>query len=162
MRSFVVPVGGTPAVQRGYAQVIAIHAALLPPGKILYFGGDQHDPGRHHLKMVDATRLFNCASLEVSTPATTGLSDFFCCGHAILPTGQLLIGGGTQYWEHEVATPDDPNGHARSGHFRGLPDTWRFDPFNEMFHRVANMLPQPGQTAGGGRWYPTLLTGGGR
>ena len=53
MRSFLVPDGGDAATQQAYAQVIAIHAALLPTGKILYFGGDQHDPGTHHLGMVD-------------------------------------------------------------------------------------------------------------
>ncbi len=158
MRSFLVPDGGDPSVQQEYAQVIAIHAALLPSGKIVYFGGDQHDPGRHHLGMVDASRLFNCTSLAVTTPETSGLSDFFCCGHAFLPSGQLLIGGGTQYWMNEVATPGDPNFHARSGHFRGLPDTWRFDPSTETFHRVADMGQQAGELAGGGRWYPTFFT----
>jgi hypothetical protein len=158
MRSFLVPDGADLAVQQAYAQVIAIHAALLPSGKILYFGGDQHDPGRHHLGMVDATRLFNCGTLAVTTIETSGLSDFFCCGHALLPSGQLLVGGGTQYWMNEVGTPGDPNFHARSGHFRGLPDTWRFDPSTETFHRVADMGRQSGEMAGGGRWYPTLLT----
>jgi Domain of unknown function (DUF1929) len=158
MRTFLVPDGGLAAVQRDFAAVIAIHAALLRSGKILYFGGDQHDPGRHHLGLVDGVRLFDCATLGISTPAAADLSDFFCCGHAFLPSGQLLIGGGTQYWAYAVATPGDPHFHARSGHFRGLPDTWRFDAGTETFHRVADMRVQPGQTAGGGRWYPTLLT----
>jgi hypothetical protein len=157
MRSFRVP-DGEPSLQPRYAQVVAIHAALLPTGKILYFGGDQHDPGQHYLGMVDATRLFDCSNLTVATPASSGLSDFFCCGHAFLPSGHLLVGGGTQFWMNQVATPGDPNNHARDGHFRGLPDTWRFDPSTETFHRVADMLHQAGQLAGGGRWYPTLMT----
>jgi hypothetical protein len=158
MRSFLVPDGAGSATQQAYAEVIAIHAALLPTSKILYFGGDEHDPGRHHLAMVDATRLFDCTSFAVTTPISSGLSDFFCCGHAFLPSGQLLIGGGTQYWMNELATPGDPNFHARSGHFRGLADTWRFDPSTETFQRVADMGPQAGELDGGGRWYPTFLT----
>lgn len=158
MRRFLVPESGTAAEQAAVAEVIAIHAALVAPGKILYFGGDQHDPGRNYLDMVDNVRLFDCDSLTVSTSSATGLSDFFCCGHAFLPSGHLLVGGGTQYWAYEPSPTGDPNHHAQDGHFRGLPDTWVYDPGSDTFTRVADMNPQPGQTAGGGRWYPTLLT----
>jgi hypothetical protein len=158
VRRFLIPEGGTPAQQAAVAEIIAIHAALVPPGRILYFGGDQHDPGRNYLNMVDNIRLFDCSSLTVSTPSATGLSDFFCCGHAFLPSGDLLIGGGTQYWAFEPSPAGDPNLHAHDGHFRGLPDTWKYNSGPVTFTRVADMNPQPGQTAGGGRWYPTLLT----
>jgi hypothetical protein len=159
MRSHVIPDGSPLNVQVGYAEVIAIHAALLHTGQILYFGGDEHDPGRHHLGMVDTVRLFDCSSLTVTTPpATTGISDFFCCGHAFLGSGHLLVGGGTEEWSTEQAAAGDPHGHEALGHFRGLRDCWTFDPLTSTWTRVADMLPQPGQAAGGGRWYPTLLT----
>ena len=159
MRSFVVPDGAPPLTQVAFAEVIAIHAALLNSGKILYFGGDEHDPGRHLLNMVDHVRLFDCSALTVQVPIPTpGISDFFCCGHAFLGTGQLLLGGGTEEWTTEVAAGGDPHGHAAAGHFRGLVDCWRFDPTTETWTRVGDMLPQPGQITGGGRWYPTLLT----
>lgn len=159
MRSFIVPDGAPTLTQIAYAQVIAIHAALLKTGKILFFGGDEHDPGRHHLNMVDHVRLFDCSTLTVHVPsATLAISDFFCCGHALLGTGQLLVGGGTEEWTTEVAVGGDPHGHAALGHFRGLVDCWRFDPNTEAWTKVGDMLPQPGQTAGGGRWYPTLVT----
>src|SRR5437870_3981051 len=124
MRTFLVPDGGSLPAQQAFAQVIAIHAALLPTGKILYFGGDGHDSGRHYLNMVDGVRLFDCATLALSTPPPAGLSDFFCCGHAHLPSGSLLIGGGTQFWMFQTGAPGDPRGHARDGHFRGLADSW--------------------------------------
>jgi hypothetical protein len=60
MRSFLVPDGAGSSSQQAYAEVIAIHAALLPTSKILYFGGDEHDPGRHHLAMVDAKARVVC------------------------------------------------------------------------------------------------------
>ena len=159
MRSFIVPDGGNPAAQQGFAQIIAIHAALLHTGKIVYFGGDEHDPGRHHLHQFDHARLFDSATLTVSAPAPApSITDLFCCGHAFLRSGKLLIAGGTEEWTIEQAGGADPHGHAALGHFRGLKSAWTYDPGSDSFHRVADMLHQDGQTAGGGRWYPTLLT----
>src|SRR5215210_4531374 len=70
MRCVIVPEGAPPATQRAYSEILAVHAALLHTGKIVFFSGDEHDPGRHHLGMFDHARLFDCNTLAVTTPAT--------------------------------------------------------------------------------------------
>ncbi|HVG09514.1 MAG TPA: galactose oxidase-like domain-containing protein [Thermoanaerobaculia bacterium] len=157
MRCFVVP-EGTPAAQPGYAQVLAVHAALLHTGKIVYFSGDEHDPGRHHLGMFDHARLFDCGTLAISSPAASAsIRDLFCCGHAFLADGRLLVAGGTEAWTTD-AIAGDPHGHAGAGHFRGTAEAYVFDPATEHWVPVQRMRFEPGHSAGGGRWYPTLFT----
>jgi len=34
------------------AQVLAVHAALLHTGQILYFGGDEHDAGQNDRSII--------------------------------------------------------------------------------------------------------------
>jgi hypothetical protein len=41
------------------SEVIAIHAALLSTGQILYFSGDEHDPGLNAAHDIDHTRMFD-------------------------------------------------------------------------------------------------------
>jgi len=135
MRCFIVPEGASSATQDAYSQIIAIHAALLSNGKIVYFSGDQHDPGQFANNLFDHARLFDCSTLTVSncTPAP-GISDLFCCGHAFLPDGRLLIAGGT----------------LRFDGFLGSQKAWIFDPSTSSFQSVSQMNH--------GRWYPTLIT----
>ena len=135
MRCFIVPDGASATTQNSYAQIIAIHAALLSNGKIVYFSGDQHDPGQFANTQFDHARLFDCGTLAVSscTPAS-GISDLFCCGHAFLPDGRLLIAGGT----------------LRFDGFLGSQKAWIFDFATSSFQVVAQMNH--------GRWYPTLVT----
>ena len=131
------------------AQVLAVHAALLHTGQILYFGGDEHDAGQNDRDEIDHTRLFDCASLTVSVVGSP-TSDLFCSGHALLMDGRLLVAGGTEDF------PTDQGPHAP--HFPGLRDASIFEPWSRRWIPVASMNPEPGRTTGGGRWYPTLLT----
>lgn len=159
MRCVVVPEGGSATTKQSYAQILAVHAALLQNGKILFFSGDQHDPGRNAIGDFDSARLFDCNTLTVTTPAAASfIKDLFCCGHAFLPDGRLLVGGGTQAWTTEEIGGADPHGHAGAGHFRGTVECFTFDPATNQWHVAANMVPEPGRSVGGGRWYPTLLT----
>lgn len=64
--------------------------------------------------------------------------DFFCCGHAFLPDGNLLVAGGTLDY--------DRDGHG----FLGLADALVFDVAAQRWSVRADM--------GRGRWYPTLTT----
>ncbi|MDN5857136.1 MAG: kelch motif-containing protein [Pseudonocardia sp.] len=77
-------------------QINAIHAALLPTGKLLIIAGSgneqaQFDAGTFRTLVYDpatgATKL-------VPTPV-----DMFCAGHAFLPNGNLLVAGGTLRYE---------------------------------------------------------------
>src|SRR5215210_3323014 len=112
MRCVIVPEGAPPATQRAYSEILAVHAALLHTGKIVFFSGDEHDPGRHRLGMFDHARLFDCNTLAVTTPAPfPGIRDLFCCGHSFLADGRLLVAGGTEEWSRDVVG-GDVHGHA--------------------------------------------------
>ncbi len=82
--------------------VVAIHAALVPTangdGEIILFGGDNHDLAGARAHLFDHTRRFNCrhfnaALVRVPSPAF----DLFCCGHAFLGSGQLLLTSDTNW-----------------------------------------------------------------
>jgi hypothetical protein len=66
MRCVVIPEGAPAEVQRTFAQILPVHAALLSTGQILMFGGDQHDPGQHHHGLVDRARLFDCWTFAIT------------------------------------------------------------------------------------------------
>jgi hypothetical protein len=148
------------------AEILAVHAALLPTNEILYFGGDQHTSSLNQNGDVDHTRIFNCETHAV-TPITGLLAsaDLFCAGHAQLPDGRILVGGGTHKWPGGVG---DPHGHGALGHFVGSRESWLFDPSDMHWHRtdplVTQRLDDPERDTDldiegtGGKWYPTLLT----
>ncbi|RZT87867.1 uncharacterized protein DUF1929 [Pseudonocardia sediminis] len=77
-------------------RVNAIHAAMLPTGKILLVAGSGNDE-----KQFDAgtfsTLVYDPATGEANKVDTP--SDLFCGGHAFLPDGKLLVAGGTQRYE---------------------------------------------------------------
>ena len=135
MRCFVVPDGAPSTVQGTFSEIIAIHAALLPTGKIVYFAGEQHDPGQFANHLFDHARLFDTSTLAVSacTPAPE-ITDLFCSGHAFVEGGSLLIAGGT----------------ARFDGFQGAVQAWIYDPATNAFSATDSMSD--------GRWYPTLVT----
>lgn len=81
-----------PADQR----VNAIHAAMLPTGKILLVAGSGNDEKQFEAGTF-STLVYDPATgrgEKVDTP-----SDLFCGGHAFLPDGKLLVAGGTQRYE---------------------------------------------------------------
>jgi hypothetical protein len=131
------------------AQVLAVHAAMLRTGKILYFSGDEHDHMQHVMHQIDHTRLFDCTTLRVE-PAPSPTSDVFCAGHAMLGDGRLLVAGGTESFPHDMETMHEG--------YTGLRDSWIFRPRTETWVHAAAMCHEPGKTTGGGRWYPTLVT----
>lgn len=150
------------------AEILAVHAALLPSNKILYFGGDQHDDSAANpTPDIDHTRLFDCDHPH-HIIKITGLpdnADLFCSGHALLEDGQLVAAGGTLRWAY-------PRGgdHLHRGHFPGIRESYRFDFLpagSEKWDATATKLvtARPGDVVPGGdientggRWYPTLLT----
>jgi hypothetical protein len=167
-RWIVLPEGEPAAVQRGYSEILAVHAALIPGGGVLFFGGSQHiyDPrGR----TIDNTRVWDPRSgrvLPVTSPAPP--YDLFCAGHSYLADGRLLVAGGTSGYLADEQSAD----HFHHTHYRGSRRTAIFDPSRlghadpwlpaadmNQFATAPVLEPNPdGSTGGGGRWYPTLVT----
>jgi hypothetical protein len=131
------------------SEVLAVHAALLHTGKILYFSGDEYDQHQHEMNQLDHTRLFNCETLQVKS-APSPKTDVFCAGHALLGDGRLLVAGGTESFPHGMETIHEG--------FTGLRDTWIFRPGSETWVHADDLCREPGKNTGGGRWYPTLVT----
>ncbi|WP_226370034.1 galactose oxidase-like domain-containing protein [Pseudonocardia oceani] len=77
-------------------QINAIHAALLPTGKLLIIAGSGNDRAQFDAGTFRSL-LYDPATGQarmVMTPA-----DMFCAGHAFLSDGNLLVAGGTQRYE---------------------------------------------------------------
>ncbi len=114
------------------SRVLAVHAALMHTGKVLFFAGSGNDPAKlaaHDFRSV----VWDSENGTFVVPSFTP-DDVFCAGQAFLPDGRLLVAGGTEQY--------DP--------FHGLRSTWLFDPITLQWTRVADMAD--------GRWYPTLLS----
>ena len=154
-----------------HAEVLAVHAAYMGFGKILYFGGDEFDADRNRRHQVDATRLFDCGSFAVERMPSPPF-DTFCAGHAFVRSGnevKFLVAGGTE--KHPTGA-----GHHHD-HFRGLRDAaifnsphfstpsgaWYWTKAEHMGQGLPLASPLPDGTPvdpnrTGGRWYPTCLT----
>ena len=80
-----------------------IHAALLPTGKVLLVAGtgnNEENFNKYHNEndiKVLKTIIFNPANNNVKNVMTP--VDFFCGGHAMLHSGNLLVAGGTSGYE---------------------------------------------------------------
>jgi hypothetical protein len=113
------------------SQILAVHAALLHTGDVLFFAGSGNNVANadaHRFR----TRVWRYPSRKFSAPRTP--IDLFCCGHAFLAGGRLLAAGGTRRYRP----------------FRGIPDALAFDPTSRRWTRVKDMHHP--------RWYPALIT----
>jgi hypothetical protein len=122
--------------------VLAVHAALLPTGSVLFFAGSSNDPAAAQAHRY-GTRVWHYPEPAMSAPDTP--VDLFCCGHAHLPDGRLLAAGGTERY--------DP--------FQGLTQAVAFDQHAgpsdgaSPTGRVGAWTTEPHMDQG--RWYPTLV-----
>jgi hypothetical protein len=155
--TLAVPLREDPAVQGTWevlpydSQVLAIHAALLHSGHVLFFAGSGNNTVR------DADPSFGDVDQGMWTsvvwdpdapvggnfahPATLHRADgrpfdFFCCGHAPTPDGRILAGGGNLAYNH--------------GNNLGQRDVASFDTATGQWSARPPMAR--------GRWYPTLLS----
>ena len=138
------------------AEILVVHAALVPhgeEGQVLFMGGSEHNPGQAN--DFDSTRLYNVVSNELMTLVSPE-ADLFCCEHAFLADGRLLVGGGTESWIHRT---HNHFAHQQAHlHWSGSRACAIYN-FDGSWSSSAPLLPEPGhETRGGGRWYPTLLT----
>jgi hypothetical protein len=135
-----------------HSGVLAVHAALLHTGKVLFFAGSGSSQVRFHssdfgdvdkgvsVSVVWDPTIAPCPGNPnfFHPPTLDGANgksfDMFCCGHAFLPDGRLLVAGGTLDY----------------GPFRGCTEAAVFDPIAQDWSFVKPMAH--------GRWYPTLIT----
>lgn len=119
------------------SEVLAIHAALLGDGRVLYFSGSEHNAAQHNAGEIDHSRIFDPTNNTVGViPSPT--HDLFCAGHAFLGDGRLVVAGGTLTYD-----------------YLGLKETTVFDA--SALARHQNPWT-PVHDMGAGRWYPTLVT----
>ncbi|MBW4469896.1 MAG: DUF1929 domain-containing protein [Stenomitos rutilans HA7619-LM2] len=128
-----------------HSGVLAVHAALLPTGKVLFFAGSGSSAVRFASQDFgnEAKGIFTSvvwdweAGASFAHPKTIRAAngkpfDFFCGGDAFLPDGLLLSAGGTSHYNP----------------FMGRNDATVFDPQTQQWAFVKPMAH--------GRWYPTL------
>jgi hypothetical protein len=121
----------------------AVHAALLPSGKILVVNGTSSRDNTLSTVYanVDNTALFDPATgrtRRITSTPWPGVDrpdiDMFCSGHVQTWNGNVLFAGGTKTYENN---------------FQGHRASYEFDWRNEVWKFAGNL--------GEGRWYPTLV-----
>ena len=140
-----------------HSEVLAVHAALLPSGDVLFAAGSGNSLIRFEspdfgdvakkiwVSVVwdptispppgNDTNFFHPATPHDSAGKVL---DFFCGGETFVPDGGLLSAGGTLVFAHPGAG------------FTGRPDTVVFDPATEQWSGRRPMQH--------GRWYPSLIS----
>jgi Galactose oxidase-like, Early set domain len=125
---------------------LPIHMALLHTGKVLAFGGSGNDP--KYLTSPRSAEIFEPGEIDKNNSKIYSISnqgiegDIFCCGHASLPDGKILIAGGTSKYDGSIFSAPIPP-------FRGLNHSYLFDPLSLIWQRLSNMKYA--------RWYPTCI-----
>jgi hypothetical protein len=137
------------------SEVLAVHAAVLHTGKVMFFAGSGNVKQRQEAPdfgSIDHRKIYTSVVWDPNvTPSPGGdenffhpiaikgdngkVFDFFCGGDSFLADGRLLAAGGT------LAYP---------GHVSGRADAVLFNPTTQVWARAGHMAH--------GRWYPTLVT----
>jgi len=118
---------------------VAIHASILPNGKIFYLAGSgyhaEHQAGPYEARVLDPNTGTESNNISMS-------EDLFCVGQAPLPNGNILLAGGTL--RYDIAANNC------NGKWHGLNSAYEFDWSTSRLTKVASMKH--------GRWYPTCVT----
>lgn len=130
----------------------AIHAAMLPTGKILFWGYPFYDDfenrgeaalwdpakgyGPNAFRDVDPPRV----DPDGNGPQGAVPAPIYCSGQSFLPSGELLVTGGNLAWSFQ-----DPRYESASG----AQFVFTFDPWAERWTQQPSMRH--------GRWYPSQL-----
>jgi hypothetical protein len=116
------------------SSVRAIHAVVLRNGNVLLIAGSGNDPAAF------AAKTFTTAIYKPGTGQFTAVptpEDLFCSGHVQLKDGRVLVMGGNK---------DYPAADGSHG-YKGLKNSYIFDPANNTYTRVNDMTA--------GSWYPS-------
>jgi hypothetical protein len=131
-----------------HSGVLAVHAALLNTGKVLFFAGSGSSAKRFAAPDFGnmGKKIFTSVVWDPEAAPQNNFShpptvfagdhrpfDFFCGGDTFLPDGRVLSAGGTVGYNP----------------FRGRKDATVFDPQTETWKFIANMTH--------GRWYPSVI-----
>ncbi len=145
----------------------AVSVAVLPDGRILYWGGLEGLEDSAAPLALDAGRSATLSRARVldlrdgtpswstPTPEFGGETDMFCADQRLLHDGRLLVAGGTIYRNDPVdLTPvTGPEGPGGTAELFGSNETRLFDP-EVGEHGTFS----PADEMNHGRWYPTLVT----
>jgi hypothetical protein len=126
------------------SEILAVHAALLRDGRVLYFSGSQHD---EHPLTLAAARIFYPGFNMIQIANSPLTEDLFCCGHAFLPNGDLFVAGGTL--SYDINAPPDHQTIGGAHHFIGIPTAFTYKQTTGTWNRCPSMAE--------GRWYPTCV-----
>jgi hypothetical protein len=109
----------------------AIHAHLLPNGKVLFWGRDKQWNGSGWIDVVGhcQTYVWDPSSGNILASPANSTTNLFCSGHSFLPDGRLLVAGGHL---------SDAHGEAQTNIFDPNTNVWSNGPLMDA-----------------GRWYPT-------
>lgn len=130
------------------SQILAVHAAILHTGKVLFISGSGNSVPKHNAHEFHSIVWdYQNGTFKLLTTPT----DIFCSGHSFLDDGRLLVAGGTLDYQ----SGNDQDGTLRG--FRGTRTAYLFDPTIEDFVRVADMEDGRRYQNDDGRWYPTLV-----
>jgi hypothetical protein len=116
--------------------VEAIHLAMLPTGRVLFWQYSASSVGLWD----PVTQQFSAADLPIHNP--------FCSGHAWLPDGRLLVAGG--HIENNV-------GETRNNIYNPFTNAWA-DNVSNMPVVPSTPAPPPDTAGRDGRWYPSATT----
>jgi len=115
---------------------VAIHAALLPTNKILYFAypdGENRNTARAWLWDIATGRSKSVDPPQ--RPGTTNTWNIWCGGQSLMADGRVLVTGGNLEYSY-----------TGSG-YQGLDKVFTFNPWTETWQQEPDMAH--------GRWYPT-------
>jgi hypothetical protein len=117
---------------------VAVHAALLPSGKIFYLAGSGfHNPSRQGPYLARILDLGTGNEKEFSMT-----KDLFCCGMTNLADGNIMLAGGTELYQNDASSCN--------GKWHGLNLNTIVDWQSDTLVAAAPMAH--------GRWYPTCVT----
>ncbi len=147
---------------------MAVHAILVPGGemgRVLYFGGySVNDTHLYDVKTEQNVKTFSSDESPHNKTLNPFRYDIFCCGHAYLADGRILIAGGelnaNSITGLNIALPAGESVHQHGGmQFGGERQAAQFHPLSEKWELAGTMRLDPaGNEYSGGRWYPTLTT----